>query len=121
MTIMGSKKLLNLNLVKVKAIWGEFGEVTVIIGLVINVLAFISPLLTLFCDTSSYALILKRYFCAGDNLYTKSNEKIFFTLPSSEARFVGVMKRDINVICSQFCPSQVPQLRFPNKRVGEPD
>ena len=33
---------------------GEFGEVTVIIGLVINFLAFISPLCA-FRDTSSYA------------------------------------------------------------------
>ena len=32
---------------------GEFGEVTVIIGLVINFLAFVSPLLTL-RDTLTY-------------------------------------------------------------------
>ena len=32
---------------------GEFGEVTVIIGLVINFLAFVSPLFA-FRDTSSY-------------------------------------------------------------------
>ena len=32
---------------------GEFGEVTVIIGLVINFLAFVSPLLS-FRDTLSY-------------------------------------------------------------------
>ena len=35
---------------------GEFGEVTVIIGLVINFLAFVSPLLTL-RDTSSYGIL----------------------------------------------------------------
>ena len=34
---------------------GEFGEVTVIIGLVINFLAFVSPLCA-FRDTSSYVL-----------------------------------------------------------------
>ena len=33
---------------------GEFGEVTVIIGLVINFLAFVSPLLS-FRDTLSYS------------------------------------------------------------------
>ena len=34
----------------------EFGEVTVIIGLVINFLAFVSPLLS-FRDTLSYPLV----------------------------------------------------------------
>ena len=37
---------------------GEFGEVTVIIGLVINFLAFVSPLLTL-RDTLTYAIWMK--------------------------------------------------------------
>ena len=50
---MWSKKWSNLNLEKVKAMCGEFGEVTVIIGLVINFLAFVSPLCA-FRDTSSY-------------------------------------------------------------------
>ena len=35
---------------------GEFGEVTVIIGLVINFLAFVSPLCA-FRDTSTYGII----------------------------------------------------------------
>ena len=40
-------------MVSVKVMCGEFGEVTVIIGLVINFLAFVSPLLTL-RDTLTY-------------------------------------------------------------------
>ena len=48
-----SKKWSNLNLVQVKAMCGEFGEVTVIIGLVINFLAFVPPFVS-FRDTLSY-------------------------------------------------------------------
>ena len=48
------EKLSNLIVVQVKAMCGEFGEVTVIIGLEINLLAFVSPLFA--CrDTSTYA------------------------------------------------------------------
>ena len=39
---------------------GEFGEVTVIIGLVINFLAFVSPLLTL-RDTLTYLFSFKTH------------------------------------------------------------
>ena len=39
---------------------GEFGEVTVIIGLVINFLAFVPPFVS-FRDTLSYAMIFLGY------------------------------------------------------------
>ena len=47
------EKMVKPELVWVKVMCGEFGEVTVIIGLVINFLAFVSPLLTL-RDTLTY-------------------------------------------------------------------
>ena len=46
---------------------GEFGEVTVIIGLVINFLAFVSPLLTL-RDTSTY-IFWPEYIYLLDGIY----------------------------------------------------
>ena len=59
---------------------GEFGEVTVIIGLVINFLAFVSPLCA-FRDTSSYELralnITKR-----NKVMLHQNRKIFGNFPS---------------------------------------
>ena len=57
---------------------GEFGEVTVIIGLVINFLAFVSPLLTL-RDTLTYSIGEKSPFFIFTNfipLYTSYQPKI---------------------------------------------
>ena len=52
--------------------FGEFGEVTVIIGLVINFLAFVSPLLS-FRDTLSYELLQKQQISIVISLVKEAN------------------------------------------------
>ena len=62
---------------------GEFGEVTVIIGLVINFLAFVSPLFA-FRDTSTYStLLLAQVFYP----FSKSmlNRKMVFRVTKSQS------------------------------------
>ena len=58
---------------------GEFGEVTVIIGLIINFLAFVSPLLS-FRDTLSYIFDFLNFHCLRHSALVTLKANIFLFL-----------------------------------------